>query len=76
MFTDSFFVLGGYLSRVGAFWDGYWSGRLGLSLGLGLLVGEMIIIGLSIILALAIHRLSIWLTEIWIGKEELLIQEI
>jgi hypothetical protein len=69
MFNNSFFVLGGYLSSVGAFWYGYWSGKLGLSLGLGLLVGEMIFIGLSIILALAIHKLSIRVTKIWIGED-------
>jgi hypothetical protein len=76
LFNNSFFVLDGYLASVGAYWVGYWSGRLGLSYAGGVLVGEMIIISSSIILALAIHKLSIRVTEIWIGKEELLIQEI
>ncbi len=72
---NSFFVLGAYLNRVGAYWYGYWSGYLGFPLGLDLLVGEMIMIGLSIIPVLAIHKLSIRLTEIWLGEEELFIQE-
>lgn len=75
LFNNSFFVLGAYLNRVGAYWYGYWAGYLRLPLGLDLLVGEMIMIGLSIIPVLAIHKLSIRLTEIWLGEEELFIQE-
>lgn len=74
-FNGSFFVLVTYLARVSAYWYGYYAGRLGLPEGLALLVGEMIMIGLSFILQLTIHKLSIWLTENWMG-EDLMIQEI
>jgi hypothetical protein len=69
-FNASFFVLVAYLTRVSAYWYGYCAGWLGLPESLALLVGEMIMIGLSIIPALAIHKLSIWLSEIWIKEEE------
>jgi hypothetical protein len=71
----SLFALVAYLFKVGAYWGGYAAGELGLSDGLAWLFCEMIILGLSFILVLPIRKLSIWLTENWMG-EDLMIQEI
>jgi hypothetical protein len=68
-FNASFFVLVTYLTRVGAYRYGYYAGWLGLPFGLTVLLGEMILIGLSLILVLPIRKLSIWLTERWTGEE-------
>jgi len=71
-FNGSFFVLDGYLYNVSGYWIGYYSGRLGLtSFGFGLLVFELLIISLSLTLALVIHKLSIWLTEMLTGEEQI-----
>jgi hypothetical protein len=69
-FNNSFFVLVGYLTKVGAYWAGYCAGWLGLANGLALLVCEMIMLGLSFILILPIRKLSIWLTDKWMGEDE------
>lgn len=75
MFNDSFFVLFGYLFNTNGFWLGYYAGRLGIpSLDLGLLIGEMILIGMSVILALAIRKLSMWLMDFWSEEEDLSMQ--
>jgi len=75
MFNDSFFVLFGYLFNANGYWLGYYAGRLGIaSSDLGLLIGEMILIGISVILVLAIHKLSMWLMDFWSEKEDLLMQ--
>ncbi len=76
IFNNSFFVLGNYLTHAGAYWFGYGSGYLGLPDDLGVLVGEMIIIGISIILVLAIYRLSIRMTDTGIRNEAPLTQKI
>jgi len=75
MFNDSFFVLFGYLFLANGYWLGYYAGRLGIeSSDLGLLFGEMILIGMSFILVLPIHKLSMWLMDYWSDEEDLLIQ--
>jgi hypothetical protein len=78
--NSSFFVLLGFLSRENGFWLGYLAGRLvrlglpELTMNLFLVFAEIFIISLSVVFALIIHRLSIWLAEFLKGEEVMMIQ--
>ena len=68
-FNCSLFALVAYLFKESGYWFGYATNKLDLPEGLGMLVYELVFLGLSLILVLAIRRLSIWLTERWTGEE-------